>query len=147
MKKITIVTLVTLLLVTTIIAQVGISLNNREINTLTKTQTTALENINLKDYNTTDYELDGKYKRCLNKKNCVDSIVEVCDLPNQAEEEVCENVTLTKCYNVINSCSNYITNESLLDEWEENKIGRIANVTIQRNNIPVKVREGVSTIK
>ncbi len=129
-------------------------LNNRDI-TLTKTEKLNLESINLGDYSTTDYEMNGNYSRCLNKKVCGDREIKDCYFENVVVEEnqtdadyVCGMIIVQDCKNVINTCSGYIT-EAELDSWEETKMKKIANVTAERklNDDPEKVSEGVTTIK
>lgn len=114
-----------ILLVGTVIAGVGISLNDRDID-LSDTEKDALTNINLDSYATSDFSqvhiVNGSevtlYKRCLNKVNA------------------------------INTCSGYM-NESSLDSWEETRIKGIATATINRNSKTeeLKVSEGTTTIR
>ena len=131
------------------ITAIGITLNNRDLS-LTREQKTSLESINLADYSTTDYLLNGNYSRCLNKEVCQVEQVEFCDgnWDDKINDTIyeCYDIPVTKCRNVINTCSGYME-ESKLDSWEEEKLKRIADVTITRNNPPEIVREGITTIK
>lgn len=144
MKKQIIIFMFTILLVGTITA--GISLNNRDLS-LSKEQKSNLESINLKSYNTIDYELNGKFQRCLSKEICSERIVEVCDWDEEFLVRVCNETLVNDCKSVINKCSNYM-DESLLDDWEKDVLINIAEATEERKiNDKTKVSEGVTNIK
>ncbi len=135
MRKI-IILMLALLLVGSVIAT--ITINNRNI-TLSKDYSNEAKLKDLETYNIVDYQKGNLYQRCLEKEKCSEEIVFV--------EEINENVVIQNCKSIINTCSSFM-NQLDLDIWEEKRIEKILNASIERKTeSKEKIGEGVTTIK
>lgn len=78
---------------------------------------------------------------------CHNEISLECIEENHEVKPICHNETKKLCNNIISLCSGYLnTTEITLDTWENNTIKNIADAEINRDNIPVEVNKGGTTI-
>jgi len=143
MKKTTIL-LIGILLVGSVIA--GVASNRDRTIRLSREQKQALESTNLGDYGTELNQIGNEYELCLRKQECHNQTKRECYDEYQLN---CSDITTLTCKQVIDKCSPLFKTKKQADDWEVEFMKKLANITIQRQSIPekVKIEEGVTKIK
>lgn len=142
MKKIMLITIIGILLIT-LISAVVVNIN-KNLN-FTPAQATALDSLGLRTYSVIDYDIGDEIERCLKREEAINSCRKFktyyLNCFEYDEDEI-ECLTLEKIY--------YTNQEMLdiLDNWEEERIRVIADVKLSRESRTKEViREGETTSK